>query len=181
MNKICSTCKETKLYTEFGKNRNNRDGYQYSCKKCRKNWADNNKDYAKNYREVNKERIKSLCADWYKSNREQVLNSQKDNREYIAKREKNYRKINSHKRNAMNAKRRANKLKATPIWLTPEQLLEIENLYLIAKNLKLITGITHHVDHIVPLQGKTVCGLHVPWNLQILSATENLRKSNIFE
>lgn len=181
MYKICGTCKEIKLFTEFGKKKTNKDGYQYSCKLCKKIWADNNKDYFKKYREDNKEHIKTLCSDWYKLNRENILKFIMDNREYISKRERNYRKMNSHKRNAMNAKRRASKLKATPAWLIPEQLVEIENFYLTAKNLKTLTGVIHHVDHIVPLQGRNVCGLHVPWNLQILTATENLHKSNIFE
>lgn len=67
------------------------------------------------------------------------------------------------------AKRRAAKLKATPKWA---DLDEIKNVYLEAKYFGM------HVDHIVPLQGKNVCGLHVWDNLQLLSPSENIKKGN---
>ena len=74
--------------------------------------------------------------------------------------------------------RRATKLKATPIWLTTEQKNQINNIYKNCLNITKQTGIKHNVDHIIPLKGKKVCGLHVPWNLQILTATENNSKNN---
>jgi len=78
----------------------------------------------------------------------------------------------------LQARRRSYKLKATPDWLTQEHLEEIKNFYWLAQDLKSVTGETYHVDHIVPLKGKSVCGLHVPWNLQILPADINLSKGN---
>ena len=67
---------------------------------------------------------------------------------------------------------------ATPPWLSTEQRQQISDLYKTSRQLFKETGIKYHVDHIIPLQGKDVCGLHVPWNLQLLPASENLLKSN---
>ena len=75
-------------------------------------------------------------------------------------------------------KREANKNLRTPKWLTTEQLKEIEDFYLMAAQLETVFPWKQNVDHIVPLQGKTVSGLHVPWNLQILSAKANMEKGN---
>ena len=78
------------------------------------------------------------------------------------------------------AMRRARKRLATPPWLTDAMKTEMEIIYIIAKTCShsTVTNTKYHVDHIVPLAGKTVSGLHVPWNLQILTAKENLKKSN---
>ena len=82
-----------------------------------------------------------------------------------------YNKRHPQYRAFVTAKRRAQKIQATPIWLTQLHWDEIAKVYESCP-----AG--YHVDHIVPLNGKEVSGLHVPWNLQILPAEENLRKNN---
>ena len=67
---------------------------------------------------------------------------------------------------------------ATPNWLTIEQKLSMRQLYLQARKLTEITGERYVVDHIVPLRSHEVCGLHVPWNLRVITQEENLKKSN---
>jgi hypothetical protein len=119
------------------------------------------------YRErTNPEIIKNACREWYLRNSEKT-------------REKSrvWKIQNPAKTNAMVAKRRAAKIKATPPWLTETQLNEIKEFYVAAKELSSLIGEDVHVDHIVPLQGDNVCGLHVPWNLQLLLAEDNLRKN----
>jgi len=67
---------------------------------------------------------------------------------------------------------------ATPKWLTKEQKQQIVDIYDHMRDCRATTGEDYHVDHIVPLRGDTVCGLHVPWNLQVLPAHVNMSKSN---
>lgn len=76
------------------------------------------------------------------------------------------------------AKRRAMLLNRSPNWLSETDKQEISLFYKKARNFELITGIPHEVDHIVPLNGEHVSGLHVPWNLQILTKSNNRKKSN---
>ena len=71
--------------------------------------------------------------------------------------------------------RQAKKLNATPSWANKKV---IEYYYFKAKQYELLTREKYHVDHIIPLQGKDVCGLHVENNLQVLPAIENIKKGN---
>jgi 5-methylcytosine-specific restriction endonuclease McrA len=74
--------------------------------------------------------------------------------------------------------RQARKLKATPSWLTQQHREQMTAVYVAAKKTSDLAGFNCHVDHIIPLKGKDVCGLHVPWNLRIVSQSYNSRKSN---
>lgn len=95
----------------------------------------------------------------------------KENRDSILVSYKLYDNTHKEKRLAKNAKRRATKLKATPIWFEKEK---IEELYKQSSK-------DTHIDHILPLQNNLICGLHCFDNLQAISAKENLEKSNKFE
>lgn len=79
---------------------------------------------------------------------------------------------------AYRAARRSMKMMATPAWLTESQVSAMRTVYDHARDCTLVTGERYEVDHIVPIKGKHVCGLHVPWNLQVLPMSENRKKSN---
>jgi hypothetical protein len=136
-----------------------------------------NKEYQKKYylNAKNKEYAKECHKEY---NKKYLLTPK--NKERKKERIEAYQKANPDKMNAKAAKRRAAKLNATPKWLSKEQLDEITEFYTLAQELAWLNqdGKCFHVDHIIPLQGKNVCGLHVPWNLQLLSERENLIKSN---
>lgn len=122
-----------------------------------------NKEKIKNYYEINKNKFIMQNRIWKENNKEKI---------------KEYEEKNKDKKVANKAKRRAAQIQRTPCWLTNKCLKKIETIYAKAKKLEEKTGIKHHVDHIIPLQGKLVSGLHVPENLRVVTAKENLSKSN---
>ena len=184
--KYCRICEQVQHIDKYTKDYSKWDSLQPVCAICsNKQNADfkvNNPEYTKNYQKHNSEKIKQYKKDYRLRNADKLkdlhilyylANSDKI-KEYNYK----YRLNNLDKHAAKNAKRRAKKLKATPNWLTTKQLLDIKAFYTEAKRLEKETGVKYHVDHIVPLQGLNVCGLHVPWNLQVITAKENNKKYN---
>lgn len=89
-----------------------------------------------------------------------------------------YQKKNPAKVRYWAMKRHTAKLQRTPDWLSVDDLWMLEQAYELAVLREKATGVLYQVDHIVPLQGATVSGLHVPWNLQVIPAIENKRKGN---
>lgn len=112
------------------------------------------------------ERTRERMREWYSRNRE-----------YVAARRAEWSAANKPKIYASNAARRALEMLATPPWAGQYQE-EFEAIYAERLRLDKETGLKHHVDHIYPLKGKDSCGLHVPWNLRIIPARENIQKRN---
>ena len=102
------------------------------------------------------------------------------NREKETARKKLWRESNRGKVRATQANRVASLKRAAPTWLGNGELRMIRAIYEMAERLTRCTGIPHQVDHIVPILGKNVCGLHVPWNLAVIPADVNRRKGNRF-
>jgi len=104
------------------------------------------------------------------------------NKCYSCKREstREYRKKNPGSAARSNSMRKSAVRTATPKWLSKEQKREIDQIYTERWYKTWETGVEHHVDHIIPIKGKNVCGLNVPWNLRVVTAKENLSKNNRF-
>lgn len=122
--------------------------------------------YRKEYEKANKDRIAAVRADRLIERREVKRLWRKNNLGLVL---------------ADCANRRAAKLKRTPAWLTEFDLLKIKCLYQLAAMRNRESDQSWHVDHIIPLQGEFVSGLHVPGNLRVIPAIDNMRKSNQYE
>ena len=126
--------------------------------------------YKDKLRPVCKLCLKNYVREWGKKNPSK-----------LKRRQDKWNKENRAKILAQTMKTYAKRLQRVPPWLTFEHIVEINTYYIKARKLTKQTGIQHEVDHIVPLRGENVSGLHVPWNLQILTKTENRLKSNKFK
>ena len=162
----------------------------------------NNKEKYIKYAEANKQQIADYKRFWNEKNKERIREKFKNRpdsaRERKAKYDKEYNMVNAERirenkrkyairletralKNEANRRRRMYLKQATPNWMDEFDELFIKEIYHLASLRSEILGIKHHVDHIIPLKGKTVCGLHVPLNLRILTAEDNIRKNNKFE
>lgn len=152
------------------------------------------REYSRRWREKYPERYRELVRasnarrrektkEWRKANAEKlkqnhiayrpIKNAQRRaNREKARAYERRVRAEAPHKHRIKKARRRARLACAVPNWLTKAQFKEIRDWYELAVMLDM------EVDHVMPLMGATVCGLHVPWNLQLLTRTENASKGN---
>jgi hypothetical protein len=119
----------------------------------------------KKYAEKNKETCKARIAAWRENNREKM-----------AQLRKAWREANKHKVQAYVRKYQAAKRQRVPNWLTPDDNWMMEEAYELAIRRTKMFGFQWDVDHVIPLRGKTVSGLHTPLNLQVIPAVVNSSK-----
>lgn len=155
-----------------------------ACIECmRLEWASSAKKRAAYFKEYNaSDAGQEAKQRYYERNRQAVIaraqaRPDTEKRTYKEK----YKQANPDMYKALVSFRRRRFRDATPPWLTHRQKAEIRELYKIAITMSKTTGERYVVDHIIPLQGETVCGLHVPWNLRVITQEENLAKSNRLE
>jgi len=172
----CKKCLQNKNLEEFKKHSN---GYRHVCKKCQYLAEINNPTaYANRIARMKKYRHseKGKIAEKAYSQSEIGKASRK------AATKKYHQTPQGHiNKYVTTAKRRAGRLQRTPAWLNDIDRERIKNEYKLAALLSKIEGVKWTVDHIIPLQGDLVSGLHVPSNLQVMRASENFSKHNKFE
>lgn len=177
----CKTCKEVKPKSEFGKDARLRSGVRSECKVCSrlrtKRWREENPDKVQEYKKRS-----DWSQRWVKYNPEKRREASRAyyarNRDAHAERVKAWNEKNQGKRRAITMSYRAAKMRATSPWYSELDDFVLSELHSKASLLESLGHGKFHVDHIVPLQGKTVCGLHCKENWQLLGASENVKKSN---
>jgi 5-methylcytosine-specific restriction endonuclease McrA len=148
-----------------------------SCVECvREDWAVDNE---RRKEKPKTEAAKAAGKRYYEKNRQAVI-ARASARPTEEKRrlQAEYKSRNVDVVRADTSVRKRRHREATPKWLTPEERLQMRDLYIQARKLTELTRERYVVDHIVPLRGEEVCGLHVPWNLRVITQEENLKKSN---
>ena len=173
--KLCSACKQTLEFACFYADKTSKTGVSSRCRACVK-------DTTAKWKVENRDRVNDAVRRYNASNLEKRRESERRSfYKHIDKRRAKQRQWaanNKHLKAASVMRRHCKKLNATPSWLTNEHFERITWFYEEARRLTTETGIKHQVDHIHPLQGKNFSGLHVPWNLRVITASENAAKMN---
>lgn len=184
--KICTKCRvENAITAEFFRaNKRSPDGFAQHCKPCmnaswKQFYADNRQREIERGAAKKKARRASDPEHDRRISREAKRRLLSDPVEYQKHLEKfrDWSAKNPGKTAALRAQRRAEIARATPPWA---DRFAIHAKYKECAKVTKATGVPHHVDHIVPLRGKLVCGLHVANNLQVIPAAINMSKSNKF-
>lgn len=152
-----------------------------ACVECLKvEWRAAAATRAEYFRQYNRlEEVKERKHEWYQENKEQVVQAAAAQPVHIKRAYRNaWKEANKVQIRADTKARRRKHRDATPPWLSRRQKSEIRQLYQAAITNTQITGEQYVIDHIYPLRSDVVCGLHVPWNLRIITQAENLKKSN---
>lgn len=179
--KTCFKCHQAKPLTEFYRHSAMADGHLNKCKDCARS------DVAR-HRAENLERIREYDRSRgmlpHRVAAREAYSTTDAARKSRSKSGAKYRANNKEARRVIKAvcenSRRIGKISRTPPWLNDHDKMLIKARYSEARWMTIHSGIKHHVDHIVPLLGKSVCGLHVPWNLRVIPARENTSKGNKF-
>lgn len=169
--KQCSMCREFKDFDQFYKKSDNSHGLRSECISCSKTYTNRNsyrdcEICGKNYHvTVGSKTCSKKCSEILK-------------KQTISRLSKEWSKNNPAKKRLSSGKRRKILKKST---LDCVDIQELEKYYLEREKLSEEKNIIYHVDHIIPIINKKVCGLNVPWNLQLLTDVENLSKGNKFD
>ena len=131
--------------------------------------VDASRQRARDYAETHKEEAKSRIKKWSQENPER---KRQNDKAWVA--------ANKDRAHSLKAKYRAARRQACPPWVDDEHMARIHEIYRLRREISDRTGVVHEVDHIVPLQGKIVCGLHVWWNLRVIPREENNRRPRIW-
>jgi len=174
--KTCTKCGVEKLETEFYSRKDTRDGLCYECKVC-------SITRASKWARANPEKCAGYVAKWAKANPEKKVaigaassaKWDKANPEKKSAFYSRWARANPEKCAALRAKHEAQKIQATPGWINQGY---IDDVYRKAAIFTRRDGKLWHVDHIVPLRSKLVCGLHCEDNLQTMPGKDNMSKGN---
>lgn len=148
-------------------NKENPDRYKQIKKKSR-DPAKESERY-RNWRVANPDKVRAKNANWQARNWDKYLAISAE-----------WKKRNRAHTNAKCKERRLAQDQRTPKWLTEQDFAGIREFYLLADELSKAYGFPWHVDHIIPLKGQNVSGLHIASNLQVIPGSDNMRKGNRF-